>query len=128
MGEKIAPSKENSDNQGKIMNEMLTGATENPTGEENMDANSESNDNNTNDEPNEEEDNSGDMSPEEFAALDNQLDVLNSALDDIEQKNDNIHAQLLQLLEANREVRQQLQQANNDKNRSNENQVNEPNK
>lgn len=64
MGEKIAPSKENSDNQGKIMNEMLTGATENPTGEENMDANSESNDNNTNDEPNEEEDNSGDMSPE----------------------------------------------------------------
>ncbi|KAJ8966098.1 hypothetical protein NQ317_008773 [Molorchus minor] len=50
-----------------------------------------------------------DMAPEEFEKLDSQLDALNSALDDIEQKNDDIHAQLVQLLHANREIRQQLQ-------------------
>lgn len=48
----------------------------------------------------------------EFNAINNQLDALNSALDDIEQKNDDIHAQLLQLLEANREVRKQIQETN----------------
>ncbi|KAJ8955590.1 hypothetical protein NQ318_001420 [Aromia moschata] len=52
------------------------------------------------------------MTPEEFEKLDGQLDALNSALDDIEQKNDNIHAQLLQLLHTNREIRQQLQESN----------------
>lgn len=45
----------------------------------------------------------------EYATLDSQLDEMNSALDDIEQKNDDIHAKLLELLNANREIRQQLQ-------------------
>lgn len=44
--------------------------------------------------------------------LDNQLDALNTALDDIEEKNSTIHAQLLQLLQSNREIRQQLQETN----------------
>jgi hypothetical protein len=44
--------------------------------------------------------------------LDNQLDALNSALDDIEQRNDDIHAQLLVLLQSNREIRKQMQGAN----------------
>lgn len=44
--------------------------------------------------------------------LDSQLDALNSALDDIEQKNDDIHAQLLLLLQSNREIRKQMQESN----------------
>jgi len=55
-----------------------------------------------------EDPNEEDMDPEEFQRLDNQLDALFTALDDIESKNDNIHAQLLDLLQANREVRKQL--------------------
>lgn len=39
---------------------------------------------------------------------------MNSALDDIEQKNDNIHAKLLELLNANREIRRQLQNSEPD--------------
>lgn len=38
------------------------------------------------------------------------MDSLNSVLDAIEQRNDNIHAQLLELLSSNREIRQSLQQ------------------
>ncbi|KAJ3650754.1 hypothetical protein Zmor_016834 [Zophobas morio] len=53
-----------------------------------------------------------DISPEEFQMLDSQLDALNSALDDIEQKNDDIHAQLLVLLQSNREIRKQMQESN----------------
>ncbi|XP_060516547.1 bublin coiled-coil protein-like [Cylas formicarius] len=53
------------------------------------------------------------LTPEEFQHLDKQLDDLFIALDDIESKNDNIHAQLLQLLHSNREIRQQLQQYQN---------------
>ncbi|VEN43711.1 unnamed protein product [Callosobruchus maculatus] len=56
-----------------------------------------------------EDDDFEDMTPEDFEKLNSQLDALNSALDNIEQKNDNIHAQLVQLLNANREVRHQLQ-------------------
>lgn len=41
--------------------------------------------------------------------LDGQLDALNAALDNIEQKNDDIHAQLVQLLHSNREIRRQMQ-------------------
>ncbi|EZA59037.1 hypothetical protein DMN91_010449 [Ooceraea biroi] len=44
-----------------------------------------------------------------FKMLDNELDRLNSFLDDLEQKNDNIHAELVELLRSNREVRQQFQ-------------------
>lgn len=43
--------------------------------------------------------------------LDNQLDALNSALDNIEQKNDDIHAQLLLLLQSNKEIRQQMKES-----------------
>lgn len=43
--------------------------------------------------------------------LNSQLDALNSVLDRIEQKNDSIHSQLLQLLQSNRDIRAQLQQA-----------------
>nr|CAI5857968.1 unnamed protein product [Callosobruchus analis] len=56
-----------------------------------------------------EDDDFEDMTPEDFKKLNSQPDALNSALNDIEQKNDNIHAQLVQLLNANREVRHQLQ-------------------
>jgi len=59
---------------------------------------------------NEENDLVDDLSPEEFYMINKQLDDLSSALDDIEQKNDNIHAQLLQLLEDNREMRKQIQE------------------
>lgn len=45
----------------------------------------------------------------EIERVSNNIDSLNSALDLIEQRNDNIHAQLLELLKSNREVRQALQ-------------------
>lgn len=45
----------------------------------------------------------------EFQMLDGQLDALNAALDNIEQKNDDIHAQLIELLHSNREIRRQMQ-------------------
>lgn len=44
-----------------------------------------------------------------FKMLENELDCLNSFLDDLEQKNDSIHAELVELLRSNREVRQQFQ-------------------
>lgn len=56
--------------------------------------------------------NEDDLDPEEFQRLDNQLNALFTALDDIESKNDNIHAQLLELLQANRDIRKQLHEAN----------------
>ncbi|KAJ8920652.1 hypothetical protein NQ315_004791 [Exocentrus adspersus] len=91
MGEQSIPPNEN-------------GFSEEQHNNDNMETNSEEE---SNDDTFEE-----DMTTEEFEQLDNQLDALNSALDDIEQKNDNIHAQLLQLLHANREIRQQLQETN----------------
>ncbi|XP_056641265.1 UPF0184 protein CG14818 [Diorhabda carinulata] len=103
MGENNILPKEDSESK---MNETPNGTSENPTDEE-MDTNSQENSNDEND------DNLEDMTPEEIAALDNQLDALNSALDDIEQKNDFIHSQLLELLHANREIRQQMQQDQN---------------
>ncbi|XP_030748136.1 UPF0184 protein C9orf16 homolog [Sitophilus oryzae] len=54
------------------------------------------------------EENIGD---EAFQNLDHQLDALFVALDEIESKNDNLHAQLLQLLHSNREIRKELQEA-----------------
>lgn len=45
----------------------------------------------------------------ELVKLDNKLDELNLALNDIEQKNDAIHAKLLKLLQDNREIRKQFQ-------------------
>ncbi len=53
-----------------------------------------------------EEDGSDDqLTEEEFASLDRQLDQLNSALDAIERRNDDLHGQLRQLLESSREAR-----------------------
>lgn len=57
------------------------------------------------------EDESEEFTMAEYQSLNNQLDALFTALDDIESKNDNIHAQLLQLLKANREIRAQLNEA-----------------
>ena len=45
----------------------------------------------------------------DFVSLDLQLNELNLALDALEQKNDHIHAQLIDLLESNRETRQLFQ-------------------
>lgn len=59
-------------------------------------------------EPPVEEEEVEELSVAEYQQLDRQLDALFTALDDIENKNDNIHAQLLQLLDANREIRTQL--------------------
>lgn len=50
----------------------------------------------------------------EYEALNIQLDQLNSALDFLESKNDNIHAELVQLLESNKETRKQIQQSQKD--------------
>ncbi|CAH0558072.1 unnamed protein product [Brassicogethes aeneus] len=82
MGEQSVPPKENNNQNGKSDEEMQVES--------------------------ENEEELEDISPDEFERLDSTMDELNSALDAIEQKNDNIHAQLLQLLHANREVRQQL--------------------
>lgn len=46
----------------------------------------------------------------DFVSLNHQLDELSSALDALERKNDHIHAQLMKLLESNRETRQQFQE------------------
>lgn len=46
----------------------------------------------------------------DFASLNLQLDALSLALDALEQKNDFIHAQLMKLMESNREARQQFQE------------------
>lgn len=46
----------------------------------------------------------------EIERVNTHLDSLSSALDAIEQRNDNIHAQLLELLSSNREIRKSLQQ------------------
>ncbi|XP_076255168.1 bublin coiled-coil protein [Rhynchophorus ferrugineus] len=57
------------------------------------------------------EDNEDSISEEDLQNLDHQLDQLFVALDEIESKNDNLHAQLLQLLHSNREIRKELQNA-----------------
>ena len=46
----------------------------------------------------------------EFEAINAQLDQLNSVLDNLEQKNDDIRAELIQLLQSNREARKQFQE------------------
>lgn len=53
----------------------------------------------------------------EIESVSNNLDSLNSALDFIEQRNDNIRAQLLELLSSSREIRQSIQ-AENSKNQA----------
>lgn len=57
------------------------------------------------------EDETVEMVEEEIEALNNHLDRLGSALNNLEEKNDNIHAQLLELLEANRQAKMIFQAA-----------------
>ncbi|CAG9099510.1 hypothetical protein JYU34_002637 [Plutella xylostella] len=45
---------------------------------------------------------------EEYVTLDSKLDELNIALDFLEQKNDDIHKKLKELLESNRAIREEL--------------------
>lgn len=47
----------------------------------------------------------------DIKALEDELDHLQSALDHLERKNDNIHAELIELLQSNREARKQLQES-----------------
>ncbi|XP_076662182.1 bublin coiled-coil protein-like [Halictus rubicundus] len=49
----------------------------------------------------------------EFEAINAQLDLLNSVLDNLEQKNDVIHAELIDLLQSNKEARKQFQECKN---------------
>ncbi|XP_051173350.1 bublin coiled-coil protein [Leptopilina boulardi] len=51
------------------------------------------------------------LNPEEYQALNNKLDQLNSVLDSLERKNDDIHAELKNLLESNRKFRKQIQES-----------------
>ncbi|CAG7786055.1 unnamed protein product [Allacma fusca] len=51
------------------------------------------------------DDDEEDFSSQEFSALNQQLDQLQSALDLLESRNADIHSELLQLLQSNREVR-----------------------
>ncbi|XP_011314810.1 UPF0184 protein C9orf16 homolog [Fopius arisanus] len=47
---------------------------------------------------------------EEFHSLNAQLDQLNSVLDTIEMKNDDVQAELIELLKSNKETRKQFQE------------------
>ncbi|XP_055533908.1 UPF0184 protein AAEL002161 [Wyeomyia smithii] len=67
-----------------------------------------SQDEQTSGEENEDED--IEVSLDEFDSVNNYLDSLNSALDMIEQRNDDLKAQLLNLLQSNREIRQSMQE------------------
>lgn len=51
------------------------------------------------------------MNQEEYQALNNKLDQLNSVLDSLERKNDDIHAELKNLLESNRKFRKQIKES-----------------
>merc|ERR1712141_7816 len=55
----------------------------------------------------------------EFSALDKQLDELNSVLDKIEAKNDDIHGKLKEFLQASRQERLELTSTNDSANGSN---------
>ena len=44
----------------------------------------------------------------EFCAINRQLDLLESALNDIESRNEGIHKELLELLQSNREIRESI--------------------
>nr|BAN21081.1 unkown protein [Riptortus pedestris] len=66
-------------------------------------------------EPNTEENHEaqiGDVSDEDVERLNDQLDELNSALDLLEQKNENIQARLKELLQSSRELRNDVNQDN----------------
>ncbi|XP_055608167.1 UPF0184 protein AAEL002161 [Uranotaenia lowii] len=53
-----------------------------------------------------------DIPLDDFDSVNSYLDSLNLALDTIEQRNDDLKAQLLNLLQSNREIRQAMQEEN----------------
>lgn len=55
----------------------------------------------------------------EIESVSNNIDSLNSALDFIEQRNDNIRAQLMELLSSSRQIRLSLQEENSRKEEGN---------
>ena len=63
-----------------------------------------------NEENEENDENDENCNDAEFEAINAQLDQLNSVLDNLEQKNDDIRAELIQLLHSNREARKQFQE------------------
>lgn len=52
----------------------------------------------------------------EYVALNDKIDELNDALDSIEKKNDDIHAQLLELLEYSKQFRKEIKERVSDNN------------
>ena len=51
----------------------------------------------------------------EFSILNRQLDQLDEALDAIEQKNDDIHSKLRELLEESKQARKEIEAENNER-------------
>ncbi|XP_076867536.1 bublin coiled-coil protein isoform X2 [Brachyhypopomus gauderio] len=56
-----------------------------------------------------------DFSDEEYASINSMLDQINSCLDDLEERNDALNGKLHELLESNRQARQEFQAQLNDK-------------
>lgn len=54
----------------------------------------------------------------EFKSINDQIDQLNLVLDTLETKNDNIHAELMELLKSNREARKQFQESKGEQEKS----------
>ncbi|XP_030625078.1 bublin coiled-coil protein [Chanos chanos] len=53
-------------------------------------------------------DDEDEFSEEEYAAINTMLDEINSCLDDLEQRNDTLNGKLHELLESNRQARQEF--------------------
>ncbi|GAA6095861.1 UPF0184 protein C9orf16 homolog [Tachysurus ichikawai] len=51
-----------------------------------------------------------DFNEEEYAAINSMLDQINSCLDNLEERNDALNGQLHELLESNRQARQEFRQ------------------
>ncbi|KAK1787671.1 hypothetical protein P4O66_016165 [Electrophorus voltai] len=60
-------------------------------------------------------DNEDEFSEEEYAAINSMLDQINSCLDDLEERNDALNGKLHELLESNRQARQEFQAQLNEK-------------
>ncbi|XP_041095127.1 UPF0184 protein C9orf16 homolog [Polyodon spathula] len=54
------------------------------------------------------------FSEEEYAAINAMLDQINSCLDDLEERNDSLNTKLKELLESNRQARQEFRQQLNE--------------
>ncbi|KAL0965481.1 hypothetical protein UPYG_G00281840 [Umbra pygmaea] len=52
--------------------------------------------------------NEDEFSEEEYAAINTMLDQINSCLDDLEERNDSLNGKLHELLESNRQARQEF--------------------